>query len=154
MALGAWNRQRARRASQALAAAGARPGAAGVELRRSLRAELVPDASPCSQSPRRSSPTRPPVGATGPVSADATLGPARLELTVDPARVGRNQIHLYLFDRRSGRQWDRAEGADRHRPAAGQAPSVRCPSTPRKAGPGHYVIRRADLAPKATGGST
>ena len=39
----------------------------------------------------------------GPVSLSRDLGPARLEMTVAPARVGRNEIHLYLFDRQSRR---------------------------------------------------
>ena len=87
------------------------------------------------------------MGATGPASADATLGPARLELTVDPARVGRNQIHLYLFDRRSGRQWDRAKEltVNARLPDKDIGPLA---LRPQKAGPGHYVIRRAELAPK------
>ena len=95
-------------ASRRACRARATPGAAGVELRRALRAELVLMLAVLSVTAALVS-YAPPVGATGPVSADATLGPARLELTVDPARVGRNQIHLYLFDRPSGRQWDRAK---------------------------------------------
>ena len=41
-----------------------------------------------------------------PFSGSADIGPARLELTVDPARVGPNEMHVYLFDRRAGAQWD------------------------------------------------
>ena len=146
IALGAWNRRRARPRLQALAAAGASPGAAGVELRRSLRAELVLMLAVLSVTAALVS-YAPPVGAAGPVSADAALGPARLELTVDPARVGRNQVHLYLFDRRSGRQWDRAKEltVTARLPGKGIGPLT---LTPAKAGPGHYVIRRAGLAPK------
>ncbi len=146
IALGAWNRQRARPRLQALAAEGASPGAAGVELRRSLRAELVLMLAVLSVTAALVS-YAPPVGAAGPVSADAALGPARLELTVDPALVGPNQVHLYLFDRRSGRQWDRAKEltVTARLPGKGIGPLT---LTPRKAGPGHYVIRRAGLAPK------
>ena len=144
--LGAWNRQRTRPRLDALAARRATPGAAGVELRRALRAELVLMLAVLSVTAALVS-YAPPVGATGPVSADATLGPARLELTVDPARVGRNQIHLYLFDRTSGRQWDRAKEltVNARLPDKDIGPLA---LRPQKAGPGHYVIRRADLAPK------
>ncbi len=144
--LGAWNSRRARPRLEALAASGAGPGAAGVGLRRSLRAELVLMLAVLAVTSALVS-YAPPVGATGPVSEDAVLGPARLELTVDPARVGRNQVHLYLFDRRTGRQWDRAKEL---------TVTARLPDEdigplalrPQKAGPGHYVIRRAGLAPK------
>ena len=37
---------------------------------------------------------------TGPFSGRADLGPARLELTVDPARVGPNEMHV-VFGRPS-----------------------------------------------------
>ena len=146
IALGAWNRQRARPRLAALAARRAAPGAAGVELRRSLRAELALMLAVLSVTAALVS-YAPPVGATGPASAGAALGPARLELTVDPARVGRNQVHLYLFDRRSGRQWDRAMEltVNARLPDKGIGPLA---LQAQKAGPGHYVIRRADLAPK------
>jgi hypothetical protein len=40
-----------------------------------------------------------------PFLGSASLGSAELEITVDPARVGSNQVHLYLFDARSGKQF-------------------------------------------------
>ena len=75
------------------------------------------------------------------------LGPARLELTVDPGARGSNQVHLYLFDRRTGRQWDRSKEltVKAFLPDRGIGPLK---LEPQKAGPGHYVIRRAGLAPK------
>ena len=30
------------------------------------------------------------------------MGPIELQMTVDPARVGANQMHLYLFDAKTG----------------------------------------------------
>ena len=48
----------------------------------------------------------PPIdAASGPFSTNTTLGPAELEMTVDPARVGPNAIHLYLIDAKSGTQF-------------------------------------------------
>ena len=38
-------------------------------------------------------------------SGTANIGPARLELTVDPARTGPNQMRIDLFDRRDGRPY-------------------------------------------------
>ena len=42
----------------------------------------------------------------GPYSASAALGPARAELTVEPAQAGPNELHLYLFDANDGTQYD------------------------------------------------
>jgi copper transport protein len=144
--LGAWNRQRARPRLRALAAERAAPGAVGVALRRSLRAEIVLMVVVLSVTAALVS-YAPPVGATGPFSADTELGPARLELTVDPARAGNNQVHLYLFDRRTGRQWNRSKEltVEALLPDREIGPLK---LDAQKAGPGHYVIRRAGLAPK------
>ena len=84
--------------------------------------------------------------AAGPVSRDATLGPARLELTVAPARVGRNEIHLYMFDRRSGAQYDRPKELT---VSASQRAKRIGPLRlrTRKTGPAHYTIPAAQLVP-------
>ena len=39
---------------------------------------------------------------SGPFSMSATLGPAELEMTLEPAKVGPNTIHLYLIDAKTG----------------------------------------------------
>ena len=82
---------------------------------------------------------------SGPYSTTANIGPARLEMTVDPARVGPNEIHVYLFDRRSGGQYD----ATKELTVTAELPEKRIApidleST--KAGPGHYVISGAALS--------
>jgi copper transport protein len=82
----------------------------------------------------------------GPFSDSADFGPARIELTVDPARPGSNEVHVYLFDRRTGGQYDRPRrltitAAEPERDIGPIALDVR------KAGPGHYTVARADLAP-------
>jgi len=81
---------------------------------------------------------------TGPYCTHATIGPARMEMTVDPARVGPNEIHVYLFDRKSGRQYD----ATKELTVAAELPErriARIELSPTKAGPGHYVIAGAAL---------
>ena len=90
----------------------------------------------------------PPPGALagGPFSGSAQLGAARLELTADPAAAGANEIHLYLFDRRDGRPYDRVKEL---RVTLRLPEREIGPLEPRvdKAGPGHYVARRALIAP-------
>ncbi len=146
VALGAHNRRRSQPELAQLAAGGAAPGRAGLALRRVLRAEvglmiavLGVTAALVSYSPS--------AGArSGPFSGSADLGPARLELTVDPARVGRNAVHVYLFDRRTGAQYDRPRAlaitaSEPDRDIGPLALRVR------KGGPGHYTAPRADLSP-------
>lgn len=144
--LGSYNRRRSQPALKGLAAGGEAPGRAGAALRRTLRAEvaliavvLAATAALVSYSPSAATPA-------GPFSGSADLGPARVELTVDPARAGSNQIHVYLFDRRSGAQYDRPRrlaiaATEPERDIGPIALDVR------KAGPGHYTVARADLAP-------
>jgi copper transport protein len=99
-----------------------------------------------SQPSRALAAYAPPSSAGGPFSAEANLGPAQLELTVDPARLGPNQIHLYLFDRRTGAQFDRVKELT----LSARLPEHRVGPLhfePHKAGPGHWIVRRADLAP-------
>lgn len=81
------------------------------------------------------------VAATGPVSRSAVIGPARAEVTVDPAAPGPNELHLYLFDRRTGAQWDRPEELT----AVASRGTLALPVELRKAGPGHYVANQATL---------
>jgi len=70
------------------------------------------------------------------------LGPARMEVTVDPARTGPNAVHLYLFDRRTGAQWTAAKEltVTAALPHHGIAD---LPVDTRPAGPGHYTTSGA-----------
>lgn len=79
--------------------------------------------------------------ALGPFTESAVLGPARMELTVDPAAPGVNEAHLYLFERATGAQWDRP----RELTATASRGAERLPLEFVKAGPGHYVARQATL---------
>lgn len=146
IALGAYNRRRSQPELTHLAASGEAPGHAGGALRRTLRAEIVlmgvvlaVTAALVAYSPSAATPA-------GPFSDSADFGPARIELTVDPARAGSNAVHVYLFDRRTGAQYDRPRrltitAAEPEREIGPIALDVR------KAGPGHYTVASADLAP-------
>ena len=145
--LGAYNRRRLHPQLRQLAAGGQapgrhRPGAAadhpkrarpdGGSARRHGRAHQLPAAV---RPPRPARSRRAPA-----------LGPAQMELTLDPARVGRNELHLYLFDARTGAQYDRVKELrlDMTLPDRRIGPIE---LEARKAGPGHYIVPRADLAP-------
>ena len=145
LALGAWNRQRARPRLARLAERREPPGATGVLLRRSLRAEallmvaVLGVAAALVLYP-------PPSSARGPFADTLDLGPARMELTVDPARPGANELHMYLFRRSDGAQYDRVKELR----VSASLPDKRIGPLhlrAEKAGPGHYVVRRAAIAP-------
>jgi copper transport protein len=78
---------------------------------------------------------------TGPVSREAIVGPFHLELVVDPARPGPNEIHLYLLDHHTGQPAEVDEvRVAASLPAAGIGP-IRLQAVP--AGPGHVAITAA-----------
>ncbi len=77
----------------------------------------------------------------GPVSREAILGPFHLELVVDPAKTGTNEVGLHLLDHSTGQPAEVDEvrvGASL--PAAGVGP-IRLRAVP--AGPGHAVVPAA-----------
>jgi copper transport protein len=146
LALGAWNRQRARPQLARLAAGGEPPGRAGALLRRSLRGEALLMLAVLGVTSALVSYAPPSSSAHGPFSDALALGPVRLELTVDPARPGANALHAYLFRRSDGAQYDRV----RELRLSASLPDKRIgPLHLRadRAGPGHYVVRRAQVAP-------
>ena len=106
LGLGAWNRRRTLPALEREARAGAPPGRPGVALRRALRAEVALGVAALAATGALAGYSPSEVQATGPYSASAELGPARAELTVEPALAGPNEVHLYLFDRADGSQWN------------------------------------------------
>ena len=144
--LGALNLRRNRPELERLTSEGGAPGGAGRLLRRAVQAEVALIAVVLAVTAALTSYPPPGAEAAGPFSASTELGPARLDVTVDPASPGANEIHLYLFRARDGRQWDRAKELTLQ---------LRLPQRdigplkPRvdKAGPGHYVARRALIAP-------
>ena len=144
--LGALNLRRNRPRLERLASEGAAPGGPGRLLRRAVQAEVALLVVVLAVTAALTSYPPPSSEAAGPFAASTELGPARLEVTVDPASTGANEIHLYLFDAQDGSQWDRAKelALQLRLPYRGIGPLE-----PRldKAGPGHYVARRALIAP-------
>ena len=142
--LGAYNRYRSVPRLGRIAAGGEAPGRGGLLLRRTLRGEVAllvvtlgVTAALAGYAPATSA-------QSGPFSASASLGPAELELTVDPARVGANQVHLYLFDARSGAQFTAAKELrlEASLPERSIGP---LPLEPQRSGPGHYTVQGAQL---------
>ena len=143
MALGAYNQRRLVPRLKELAATGQTPGRAGFALRRSIRAEILlivgrPGRDRRADHVRARRTMRP----AGPVSKTASLGPADVQLTVDPARVGPNEMHVYLIDKQNGTQYDKVKemNVDLLLPAEKLGPLK---ADVRKAGPGHYVMNGA-----------
>jgi copper transport protein len=146
--LGAVNRQRVVPALRRLAAGGAAPGDAGRLLRRTLRAEvalivvvlavtgaLTGYAPPTAESANQ-----------GPVAVSQRMGPLDLQLTVDPAQVGPNAVHLYLFDAKTGAAFNGTKElrVQASLPKKGIGP---LDLTTHRAGPGHYVADAVVLSP-------
>jgi copper transport protein len=68
----------------------------------------------------------PPVATgSGPVTKNARMGPIELQTTVDPARVGANQVHVYLFDAKSGAAYTKTKELTVQAALPGRA-SARC----------------------------
>jgi copper transport protein len=140
------NRGRVIPALERLAGAGDPPGGSGVIARRSLRGELALMLAVLGVTAALVSYTPPIDIASGPFSTTTTLGAAQLELTVDPARVGLNTLHLYLIDAKTGAQFT----ATKELTVTARLPSRGIGPLPLKAnlaGPGHYVLSAAELSP-------
>ena len=142
MALGAYNQRRLVPRLKELAATGQTPGGAGFALRRSLRAEIVLILGALGATAALTTYAPADYAPTGPISKTASLGPADVQLTVDPARVGPNEMHVYLIDKQNGTQYDKVKEmkVDLVLPAEKLGPLE---ADVRKAGPGHYVMNGA-----------
>ncbi len=142
--LGALQRRRVMPGLRTASAAGDGPGDAGVRLRRVLLTEAALLAGVFLVTALLSGTAPAPAAQGGPVTREATIGPARLQATVDPASAGTNAIHLYLLDPRTGAPWDGAEevGVRVRQPELGIGPLR---ERVLRAGPGHYVVRGAQL---------
>jgi len=152
LAIAALQRRRTLPGLRAHAAGGEAPGGAGVLLRRALRAEvallagvLAATAVLAGSPPPRAAAAQ----AGGPFSADVAIGPQRLQLTVDPARTGANEVHVYVLDGRSGAPFTGSEElrVTAELPAKAIGP-LDLQAT--RAGPGHWVVTGAALAPPGT----
>jgi copper transport protein len=147
--LGWLNRGRVIPALERVVGAGRPPGGVGVLARRSLRGELALMLCVFGVTAALISYAPPIDVASGPFSINTTLGPAELEMTVEPAKVGLNTIHLYLINAKDGTQFTatRELVAKAALPAKGIGP---LPLQPNLSGPGHYTLNSAELSPGGT----
>jgi copper transport protein len=144
--LGALNRQRHLPRLRALAAGDDPPGAAGRALRTALRAEVGLVVAVLGVTAALVSYPPPTSLAQGPVTRELRLGPAEVQLTVDPARPGPNQMHLYLVRPADGAPYTQTKEMR----VRATLPDKRIGPLDirlREAGPGHFVAESASLAP-------
>jgi copper transport protein len=147
--LGWSNRERVIPMLQQLVGDGRAPGGVGALARRTLRGELALMLTVFGVTAALISYAPPIDAATGPFSTNTTIGPAELELTVEPARVGLNTIHLYLIDAKDGSQFTATKEltATAALPAKGIGP---LPLQANLSGPGHYTFNSTELSPGGT----
>ncbi|HEY5198796.1 MAG TPA: CopD family protein [Solirubrobacteraceae bacterium] len=146
---GVLHRKRIIPALERLARTGATPGGVGSLLRRTLRREGVTMLCVFGVTAALIDYTPPVDANSGPFSTTTTIGPAELELTVDPARVGPNEIHLYLIDAQTGAQFTQTKELD----VTASLPAKRIGPLALKAnlsGPGHYTLDTTTFAPAGT----
>jgi len=147
--LGWVNRERIIPALRRIVRAGDSPGNTGVLARRSMRGELALMLTVFGVTAALVSYAPPIDAASGPFSTNTTLGPIELEMTVEPAKVGLNTVHLYLIDATDGAQYTGTKElvATASLPAKGIGP---LPLHANLAGPGHYILNSAVLSPGGT----
>jgi copper transport protein len=147
--LGWVNRGRVIPALERVVGTGEPPGAPGVLARRTMRGELVLMLGVFGVTAALITYAPPIDAASGPFSTSTTLGPAELEMTVEPAKVGLNTMHLYLIDAKTGSQFTATKEliVKAVLPSKGIGP-LPLQATP--AGPGHYVLSSAVLSPGGT----
>ncbi len=147
--LGWINRERVIPAFKRLAGAGEPPGERGLLARRTMRGELALMLCVFGVTAALISYAPPIDAASGPFSTNTTLGPAELEMTVEPAEVGLNTVHVYLINADTGTQFTATKEfiATASLPAKGIGP---LPLHAIAAGPGHYVLNSVVLSPGGT----
>jgi len=143
--LAAYNRRRSVQRLERIAAGGEPTGRAGLLLRRALRGEVALVVVVLGVTAALAGYAPATAVQSGPFSGGASLGPAELEVTVDPARVGSNQVHLYLFDAKTGEQFSQVKELEvtATMPEKSIGP---LPLEARRAGPGHYTVQGALLS--------
>jgi copper transport protein len=128
---------------------GESPGGVGALARRTMRGEFALMLCVFAVTAALISYAPPIDAASGPFSINTTIGAAELEMTVEPAKVGLNTIHLYLIDAKTGAQFT----ATKELTATAKLPSKGIGPLPLKAnlsGPGHYTLNSAVLSPGGT----
>lgn len=144
--LGALHRRRTMPRLRRLAADGEPPGGDGRTLRSALRAEVALAVVVLGVTGVLVGISPPAAGATGgPISIEREVGPLQLQATIDPGSAGVNELHLYLLER-DGQPFD---GTKELRMSAALPGEDIGPIglTPRRAGPGHFVVEALPLAP-------
>ena len=122
------------------------PGQPGVGLRRNLRIEVLLIIATLGVTAALVSYPPSETESSGPASGAVTVGSDRLDYTVDPATIGPNEIHIYLFDGETGAPVDVVSMTGTlTQPEAGVTP---LDMELRKAGPGHYTTTSATLGVK------
>ncbi|HEX5146654.1 MAG TPA: copper resistance protein CopC [Conexibacter sp.] len=147
--LGAYQRRTSLPRLRRLAAEGAPPGRTGVLLRRALRGEAALILVVLGVTGALTAYPPSTVQAGGPFNVTTTVGPAQLQMTVDPAQTGANQIHVYLLNPRDGSQFRRAQQVTVSETERDHAIGP-LEQDAQIAGPGHYVVPDALLAVKGT----
>lgn len=139
------NRQRSLPDLRRAAARSESPAAAGRMLRDALRVELALTVLIVAVASALVGYAPPRAATAGPLVVERMLGPAQLQLVVDPARRGNNQIHLYLTDPETGAQFTDYKGLTAQ--ISREAPPIP-PIDLRleRAGPGHHVDQSAQFA--------
>ncbi|HEY4780146.1 MAG TPA: CopD family protein, partial [Solirubrobacterales bacterium] len=141
--IGAYNRRRSVPRLNRIAAGGEAPGRAGLLLRRALRAEVALLLVVIGVTAALASYAPPVTAQGGPFSTETLVGPVQLEMSVEPATVGANEIHIYLFDAKSGAPYGKVKQLTVT--AALPEKSISLPLEPQLSGPGHYTIPDALL---------
>ncbi|MEI6447506.1 MAG: CopD family protein [Actinomycetes bacterium] len=80
----------------------------------------------------------------GPVSRTIQSGPVEVQMSVDPARVGVNVIHLYIADTRTG-ALDSSAREVTVTEVSSADPEGKISQTARRAGPGHWIAGQVPL---------
>ena len=144
--LGAVNRRRLLPRLRAAAGRGDAPGADGRLLRGVLRAEVGLVVTVLAVTSVLVTQPPPSTAAAGPQTVERRLGPLDLTLTLDPARPGPNELHLYLFRARDGAPFEGTRELTLRAalPERGIEP---IDVTVREAGPGHYLADAVALQP-------
>jgi copper transport protein len=148
ISLGWVNRERVIPALKRIVGDRRAPGGAGGLARRTMRGEFVLMLAVFGVTAALISYAPPIDAASGPFSTNTTLGPAELEMTLEPAKVGLNTAHLYLINK-NGTQFTATKEltVNARLPAKGIGPLK---LTPTLAGPGHYILNAAVLSPGGT----
>lgn len=122
------------------------PGQPGGRLRRLLRIEVVLVVAVLGVTAALVSYPPPDALRAGPVAGSVNVEGNLLEYTVEPAEVGSNEIHLYVFDDETGAPVPvRSMDVSFSQPGRDIAPIE---ADVRKVGPGHFVVLSAMLGVK------